>query len=295
MREAKLPSDRRAVFYLLFLLCLLVPGAVFAGDDGAEASTDDEESSDGDTEVEEVDEDSEGEPRADYGGAATSRDEAVDSAAAGPEEGWDLSRQELAELEALEALEAADGLASSHRIKMLRRKRARRAKRVIQSVAGVPLHRQLSVGVRGTGLASLRKGRPTIGLGGVGGFVEVSAVHGELELELAGRVLFEEGKLQIPVELLFKKPWDRGPFRFFMGVGPAAIFGVTLADEHAGEDAQAAEAGPSGVHFGFSGVAGLTWWMRPRLGLNAELNYNIVIDHGASHELGASLGVVFAL
>ena len=104
MREAKLPSDRRAVFYLLFLLCLLVPGAVFAGDDGAEASTDDEESSDGDTEVEEVDEDSEGEPRADYGGAATSRDEAVDSAAAGPEEGWDLSRQELAELEALEAL-----------------------------------------------------------------------------------------------------------------------------------------------------------------------------------------------
>jgi len=293
----------RAALYLLFLLCFSVPGAVYAGDGTWESSVGALALSDGDTEAEEDDddsEDSEDESQADLGEMDSSVAESGDAADAVPLENWDLSPQELAELEALEALEASDGLASTHRIQMLRRKRARRAKRAIHSVNGASAHSRWSLGVRGTGLASLRKDRPVKGLGGVGGFVEFSAVHGELELELASRALFEEGELHVPVELLFKRPWERGDFRFFIGVGPAVIFGAPLGEEdasdgHAAEDSEAAEAAPPTVHFGFSGLAGLVWWMQPRVGLSAELNYNIVIDHGASHELGASVGVVFGL
>lgn len=202
---------------------------------------------------------------------------------------WDLSTQELAELEALEALEATDGLASSHRIRVLRRKRARLAKKALKVLAAHPLW---ALGFRVTGLASLHKGESPLGLVGVGGFVEVAAVRGELDLELAARLLFEEGHLQIPIELLFKKPWDVKDLRFFIGVGPAVILGIPVGED---QPPTAESDAPKGVHFGFSGVAGLTWWMRPRVGLTGELNYNIVVDRGAAHVLGATVGVVFAL
>ena len=133
-----------------------------------------------------------------------------------------------------------------------------------------------------------------------------------LEVEVGDASLFEianrlavGGLLGLPVDLLFKKPWHKGDFVFYLGVGPSAIFGVALGEEEADASEPSAEESTAGddeaieappdVHFGFAGVGGMTWWLRPRVGVTAELNYNIVIDGGAVHELGASLGMTFAL
>ena len=222
-------------------------------------------------------------------------------------DGLELSEQELSELAALEELEANDGLASTLRLNQLRRKRARLAKRATRAQGGHHdgVHHRWALGFRGTGLAVMRKDKEAHGLGGVGGFVEFAAAKGELDLELSARVLFEEGHLGLPVDLLFKKPWHKGAFVFYLGVGPSAIFGVALGEEEAlaqespseesvTEDDEGIQAPPD-VHFGFAGVGGMTWWLRPRVGVTAEVNYNIVIDNGAVHELGASLGMTFAL
>jgi len=279
--EAVIPSRSFAVHLLACLLCWLAPGLVFAESDEEQGADDEEqEADDEDARVDASDDALEGEapePTASEGSISPD---------------WDLSAQELAELEALEIVEANDGLASSHRIQVLRRKRARLAKKALKATDPAAAHSQWALGFRATGLASLHKGESPIGVGGIGGFVEVAAVHGELELELAARLLFEEGHLQIPIQLLFKKPWDIKGMRFFIGVGPAVILGIPVGEE----DPPAAESeAPEDVHFGFSGVAGLTWWMRPRVGLTGELNYNIVVDNGARHEPGVSVGVVFAL
>ena len=222
-------------------------------------------------------------------------------------EGLELSPQELTELAALEELEANDGLASTQRLNQLRRKRARLARRAARAQGGhhEGVHHRWALGFRGTGLAVLQKDAEAHGLGGVGGFVEFAAAKGELDLELSARVLFEDGHLGLPVDLLFKKPWHKGDFVFYLGVGPSAIFGVELGEEEADASEPSAEESTAGddeaieappdVHFGFAGVGGMTWWLRPRVGVTAELNYNIVIDGGAVHELGASLGMTFAL
>ena len=148
------------------------------------------------------------------------------------------------------------------------------------------------VGFDGTGMASLHEGRSPAALGGPGAFVQMLAVPGELQIELAARFLIQPEVFEVPVGVLLEKPWDVKNARFYLGVGPALV--VRVPTPAAGEGAaQAPE--EVAARFGFVGVGGLTYWLRPRVGLSVELDYNIVIDSGATHELGASLGLAFAL
>jgi hypothetical protein len=234
------------------------------------------------------------------GGEESEDERLLDEDSLGP--AAELSELELLELEALEQLERSDGLASTVRIRTLRRKRARLAKRAkIRSEVEHVGHSRVAVGFLGTGLASLRKGEEPAGLLGLGGLVEFSVVHGELELEISTRALFEEEAVHVPIELLLKKPWDVKNVRFFLGVGPALVLEFeTPSDVEQGVsevENDVAEVGPvpPGIHFGFASVAGMTWKFRPRVGLTVEMNYNIVIEGGATHELGVSTGLVFSL
>ena len=279
--------------------------AAVASEEGTE--TDDDENPDADQSGQaedssdlDVDVDAEADVDADSDGEESEREQALDEDSVDPAVG--LSELELLELEALEQLERSDGLASNVRIRTLRRKRARLAKRAkIRSEVGQVGHSRVGVGFLGTGLASLRKGEDPGGVFGFGGLVDFSVVQGELELGLSTRALFEEEGVHVPIQLLLKKPWDVKRVRFFLGVGPAVVFGFH-ADEGEldggdGRDEEAANVGaePPSVHFGFASVAGLTWKFRPRIGLTVEMNYNIVIEGGAAHELGVSTGLVFAL
>ncbi len=297
LTRARLSPQRARLAAFTALSLLLGFGSAFASpDDDPPPASDSED--DGDQDDPEAEEQDESGPGADASTGEVSE----------RFEGLELSAQEQTELAALEELEANDGLASTQRLNQLRRKRARLAKRAARAQAGHPegVHHRWALGFRGTGLAVMRKDEEVHGLGGVGGFVEFAAAKGELDLELSARVLFEEGHLGLPVDLLFKKPWHKGDFVFYVGVGPSAVFGVPLGEEEEplapelpAEDSTSGDDGgiqaPPDVHFGFAGVGGMTWWLRPRVGVTAELNYNIVIDHGAVHELGASLGMTFAL
>jgi hypothetical protein len=292
----------------LELLCLVVlftalggAGTVLAAPAKSTSSVASEEDTEADAdETSDTDQSEEPEDSDDLDGEESEGDQTLDEDSVDPAAG--LSELELLELEALEQLERSDGLASNVRIRTLRRKRARLARRAKNrsSVEHVG-HSRVAVGFLATGLASLRKGEEPGGVLGFGGLVEFSVVHGELELELSTRALFEETAVHLPVELLLKKPWDVKKVRFFVGVGPAVVFGFHVEEEeHQGAgalDDEAVHVGaePPAVHFGFASVAGLTWKFRPRIGLTVEMNYNILIEGGATHELGVSTGLVFSL
>ncbi len=66
----------------------------------------------------------------------------------------------------------------------------------------------------------------------------------------------------------------------FVGIGPTVV--PVFADE-------------SSVHFGGVVAAGVSYGLGDWGSIFAELNYNLIYEHGAVHEIGVNTGIGFKL
>jgi hypothetical protein len=105
--------------------------------------------------------------------------------------------------------------------------------------------------------------------------IEWDAVENWLELEVGASVLSAPGGVQVPVDLLVKKPFRLARWAEFMiGVGPEVVQ-VTGANK--------------GTYFG--GEVALDFMLWPwgrRVGLWVEPEYDLTVQHGASSGIGSS-------
>jgi hypothetical protein len=110
---------------------------------------------------------------------------------------------------------------------------------------------------------------------------EVTPIEHWLELEVGFTAIRGETGTEMPVDVLFKKPWRLSPaFELMVGVGPEIIH----------------ETGPDhGTFWGVSSVVDLMFWPRKRIGWYVEPGYEVTFRHGTSHHgLGVAAGLLIA-
>ncbi len=140
------------------------------------------------------------------------------------------------------------------------------------------VHHRYLAGVFGVVLGALAEEGTTAHVG-VGAFFEMLVIPNWLEIELSTRVLSAETGVELPIELLFKKPFHLTHwFHPFIGIGPALVPAFL-------------EEGNS-VHGGGASTIGAYFWLTSDLALLAEFNYNLIYDKGLVHELGGSFGAL---
>lgn len=141
-------------------------------------------------------------------------------------------------------------------------------------------HHRFMVGANALMLGAFAHGH-MVGELGPGGFFEVVIVPNWLEIELTAHYLRTTSKLsEIPIDLILKKPFH--PLRWlnpYVGVGPTVI--PTIAPHE------------SSVHVGVATEVGSYFWVTPNIGISAEVDYNLVSDHGLMQEVAGTSGVVF--
>ena len=121
-------------------------------------------------------------------------------------------------------------------------------------------------------------------LGGVS--YERTVVHEWLEIEVSVpvAVLFASDKTLVafPIDLHFKKPFHPSPrVSPYVALGPA--FDVLVAPE-------------ARIYFGGSVAVGTYVWATRRVGIDIELDYNVVAERGRPvHELLLAVGPVFRI
>jgi hypothetical protein len=115
--------------------------------------------------------------------------------------------------------------------------------------------------------------------GGGTAFVEWSAIPDWLSLEAGASVLAVGGGVEIPIELLFKKPFRiaRG-VEFMPGVGPEMVV-VETPETRA-------------VYFGGAAALDFMFWPSPKVGLWIEPGYDFVFRDGVTHGLGGTGGLI---
>jgi hypothetical protein len=118
--------------------------------------------------------------------------------------------------------------------------------------------------------------------GGGSAFVEWNTVPDWLELEAGASVLAVKGGVEIPIELLFKKPFRiaRG-VECLPGIGPE-IVSVATPETRA-------------VYFGGAAALDFMFWPSPKVGLWIEPGYDFVLRDGVSHGLGGTGGLIVGL
>ncbi len=118
----------------------------------------------------------------------------------------------------------------------------------------------------------------------IGVFVERTLVHEWLELELSvpiGVGLPHEPALFVPIDLHFKKPFHPSPrWSPYLAIGP--ILDLLIRPELE-------------VFGGLSFALGTYLWFSRRVGLDLELDYNIVFESAPVHELLFAVGPAFRL
>jgi hypothetical protein len=134
------------------------------------------------------------------------------------------------------------------------------------------------VNAMGTVLAGFTE-QGTTGLYGGGAEFEVVVIPRWLEVTLVVRGLAAEGGAAMPIDLLAKMPFHVNHwFHPFVGIGPAVV-PVFLPEG-------------ASVGFGFAAVAGADFWITPRFGVFAEVNYNLVYNRAIANEVGGSVGPI---
>jgi hypothetical protein len=114
---------------------------------------------------------------------------------------------------------------------------------------------------------------------GLGGFLEFSAIHHWLEIEFGLRMVNGKDGLEMPFDVIFKKPFHLNSWMHpYVGLGPTVLF-TPGSNE-------------SAAHFGLATALGSYFWLSEHAGLSAELNYNLLSDSGALHEVGGAAGIV---
>jgi hypothetical protein len=98
---------------------------------------------------------------------------------------------------------------------------------------------------------------------------EVSPLEHWLELEIGIAALRADRGWELPVDVLFKKPWQITPkFEFMAGIGPEII--RTTGPER-------------GTAWGIAAVADFMIWPRKNVGWYVEPGFETTFRHGATH------------
>jgi hypothetical protein len=108
---------------------------------------------------------------------------------------------------------------------------------------------------------------------------EVTPIEHWLELEFGVSAIHADGATEVPVDVLFKKPWTISPqFEFMIGVGPEIIH----------------ETGPEhGTFWGVSSVLDFMFWPSKNVGWYLEPDYEATFRNGATHQgLGMAAGLI---
>ncbi len=112
-------------------------------------------------------------------------------------------------------------------------------------------------------------------------FVEWVAIESWLELEVGVSAQRSEGGPQLPVDLLFKKPFRIARWAEFMvGAGPEVVTTVAGANK--------------GTHVGGEVALDLMFWTWHRVGFWVEPSYDFVLQNGVSHGVGSTGGIMLS-
>jgi hypothetical protein len=108
---------------------------------------------------------------------------------------------------------------------------------------------------------------------------EVTPIENWLELEIGVTAIRAASGTEIPVDVLFKKPWRFSPrFEFMIGLGPERIYAT----------------GPGQATFwGLSSVLDFMFWPRKNVGWYLEPGYELTFRDGAKHHgLAIAMGLL---
>jgi hypothetical protein len=109
--------------------------------------------------------------------------------------------------------------------------------------------------------------------------VEFTPIERWLELEVGVTAIRADRSTEIPIDLLFKKPWRVSrTVEFMAGIGPEVVYAT----------------GPDrGTFWGISAVADVMFWPRANVGWYLEPGYEVTFRSGAArHGLGIAAGLL---
>ena len=108
---------------------------------------------------------------------------------------------------------------------------------------------------------------------------EVTPIEHWLELEVGVAAIRHDGATEVPIDVLFKKPWSFSPqFEFMIGVGPELI-------HVAGQNPQ--------TYWGLSSVLDFMFWPTKNVGWYLEPGYEVTFhDSAAHHGLAMAAGLI---
>jgi hypothetical protein len=108
---------------------------------------------------------------------------------------------------------------------------------------------------------------------------EVTPIENWLELEVGATAIRADSSTEIPVDLLFKKPWRFSPqFEFMIGVGPELIH---------------ATGGDHATYWALSSVLDFMFWRRKNVGWYIEPGYELTFRDGTTrHGIAIAGGVL---
>jgi hypothetical protein len=129
------------------------------------------------------------------------------------------------------------------------------------------------------GAAELELGDGTVHRG-ANVMIEWDAIEDWLEFEVGASLFSAEGGIEVPIDLLVKKPFKLARWADFMiGVGPEVVQVTGMSE---------------GTYFG--GEVALDFMFSPRgrrVGLWIEPEYDLIFHNGASNGLGSTGGLLF--
>jgi hypothetical protein len=127
-------------------------------------------------------------------------------------------------------------------------------------------------------IADWERAERTVHGGGTFAF-EITPIENRLELEIGIAALPSNGGVEMPIDVLFKKPWRFSPqFEFMIGAGPEIVHSF----------------GPNrGTAWGVEAVLDFMFWPRKNIGWYVEPGYEITFRDGAQHRgVGVSAGLL---
>jgi hypothetical protein len=98
---------------------------------------------------------------------------------------------------------------------------------------------------------------------------EVTPIEHWLELEVGVSTLRADGATEVPIDVLFKKPWQISPqFEFMIGVGPELVHVTGTAPQ---------------TYWGLSSVLDFMFWPKKSIGWYVEPAYEVTFHDGTAH------------
>jgi hypothetical protein len=107
---------------------------------------------------------------------------------------------------------------------------------------------------------------------------EVTPIENWLEVEVGAAAIRSDGVTEVPIDVLFKKPWQFSrQFEFMVGVGPELIH----------------QTGPSpATYWGLSSVLDFMFWPKKNIGWYLEPGYEVTFHDGTQHGFAMAAGLL---